>query len=129
MRRYANYALVYVGAHLGEDPAKLDVEWAEFVGDETADYEFEVPTPDATDAYIGLQVFDVGAYGHELVVNDEPLTGFDIPPGSGWQYWVDAITEGSLVQGVNTIRIARDAGSDDNFVVGTATIHWKEPIE
>jgi len=36
-----------------------------------------------TDGLFGLQAFEVGTYGHEIVINDEPLSGFDIPPNDG----------------------------------------------
>ena len=47
--RRANYALVTFMEHLGEAESRLDVEWAEFVGDETTEATFEVPTDDPTD--------------------------------------------------------------------------------
>lgn len=124
----ANYATVYVGAQLASETRKLDLDWADDVGDETADYEFEVPTAEPTDAYVGIQAFDVGEYGHEILINGEPMSGFDIPPNDGWQYWVDTFGEAvSLTEGVNHLRIARDADTEDAFAVGTVTVHWKEP--
>ena len=128
-KRRGNHALVYVGAQLGEDRHGLDLEWAEFVGDRTPEYEFTVPTSDAQDAYVGLQAFDVGTYGHEIVVNGESLGGFDIPPRNGWQYWIDALSEAQLVEGENTVQVARDAAGDDSFAVGSMTVHWTEPVE
>lgn len=119
---------MYVGAQLAPETRKLDLDWAEDVGNETAAYEFEVPTDDATDGYVGIQAFDVGEYGHEILVNGDSLSGFDIPPNDGWQYWVDTFGEAvSLTEGVNHIRIARDDDTADAFAVGTVTVHWKEP--
>jgi hypothetical protein len=126
--RRANYATVYVGAQLAPETRELDLDWADDVGDETPDYAFEVPTADPTDGYVGIQAFDVGAYGHEVLINDEPMSGFDIPPGDGWQYWVDTFGDAvELTEGTNHLRIVRDADSADAFAVGTVTVHWKEP--
>jgi hypothetical protein len=119
----ANYATIYVGATLG--PRTLDLDWAADAGDATDDFEFEVQAADPIDAYVGLQAFDVGTYGHEIQVNGESLSGFDIPPNDGWQYWVDTLTGASLHEGTNQLCIVRDTASDDSFAVGTVTVHWK----
>jgi hypothetical protein len=127
--RRANYATVYVGAQLAPAERKLDLDWTTDAADETAPHEFEVPTADATDPYVGIQAFDVGSYGHEILVNGEPLSGFDIPPNEGWQYWVDTLTGVDLREGTNEVRVARDTSTRDAFAVGTVTIHWKEPAD
>jgi len=129
MRTHANYALLYVGAHLGPDKRALDLGWADFVGDRTPVHEFEVPTAEARDAYVGIQAFDVGEYGHEIFLNGEALGGFDLPVVEGWQYWVDALAGVTLTEGTNTLQIVRDADTEDSFAVGNVTIHWKEPVE
>jgi hypothetical protein len=118
-----------MGVQLAPEGRSLALDWATNVGDITERYEFEVPTDDARDAYVGLQAFDVGDYGHEIEVNGTPLTGFDIPPNEGWQYWVDTLTGIDLQAGTNTVRIRRDPDSRDAFAVGTVTIHWKEPVD
>lgn len=125
--RRANYALVEFGEHLGPDASTLDVEWAEFVGNRTTESTFRVPTSDPTEGYLQLQAYEVSTFGHDILLNGEPLSGFDIPPESGWQYWMDAVTGTDLVEGENTVQFRRDKGSKDSFVVGTVTIHWKEP--
>ena len=125
----ANYALLFVGAHLGPDADALAVDWADYAGDRTDRFEFEVPTDAPADAYIGLQAFDVGEYGHEVVINGDSLSGFDLPPRIGWQYWTDTIVGAALAEGTNTLRIARDADTDDSFAIGNVTVHWKEPVE
>jgi hypothetical protein len=129
VRFRANYAVVYVGAQLGPEGRSLGLDWAEQVGDETAVYEFEVPTDDTHEPFVGLQAFDVGSYGHEIEINGETLSGFDIPPSDGWQYWVDSLTGAALHEGTNTIRIRRDRDADDTFAIGTVRIHWKEAVE
>jgi hypothetical protein len=128
VRFRANYAVVYVGAQFGPEDRSLGLDWAEQVGDETAVYEFEVPTDDTHEPFVGLQAFDVGSYGHEIEINGETLSGFDIPPNEGWQYWVDSLTGASLHEGTNTIRIRRDPDADDAFAIGTVRVHWKEAI-
>lgn len=127
-RRRANYALVEFNEHLGEDARALDVPWAEFAGNRSSVRRFSVPTDDPTDAYFTVQAFDVGVFGHDVVINGEPVSGFDVPPAEGWQLWMDTITGTDLVEGENTIRVVRDRDSDDGFVVGTVAVHWKEPV-
>jgi hypothetical protein len=122
----ANYTTVYVGAQLGPEGADLGLEWAETVGDATEEFEFDVPGPDPREAYVGIQAYDVGTYGHEIQLNGASLSGFDVPPNDGWQYWVDTVTGATLDQGTNALRIVRDADTRDAFAVGTVTIHWKE---
>lgn len=125
----ANYALVNVSSHLGPAKDALDVPWAEYVGDATPEFEFTVPTDRPTDAYVGMQAYRVGDYGHELVMNDESLGGFDIPPTDGWQYWEDVITGAELHEGTNALKVVRDESTDDSFAVNNVTVHWREPVE
>ena len=125
--RRANYALVTFMEHLGEMESQLDVEWAEFVGNRTTELTFEVSTDDPSDAYLQLQAYDVGTYGHDVLLNGQSLSGFDIPPGQGWQSWMDAITGTALQGGENTLQFVREADSTDSFVVGNVVVNWREP--
>ncbi|MFB6194653.1 MAG: hypothetical protein ABEI80_00645 [Haloplanus sp.] len=119
---------MYFGAQLAPSRRELDLDWAENVGNATDPREFDVPTADATDGYVGIQAFDVGEYGHEILINGEAMSGFDIPPNEGWQYWVDTFGDAvSLTAGTNDLRIVRDDDTDDAFAVGSVTVHWKEP--
>lgn len=127
MRTHANYAAVYVGAQLAPEGRGLDLDWARDAGDRTTEFEFDVATDEPRDPFVGVQAFDVAEYGHEILINDQPLGGFDIPPNDGWQYWVDTLSEVGLREGTNTVRIARDTETRDAFAVGTVTVHWKEP--
>ena len=129
VRTCANYATVYVGAELGPADRGLGLDWATDAGDATDEFEFSVSAADPQDAYLGLQAFDVAEYGHEIEVNGVSLSGFDVPPAEGWQYWVDTITNVELCEGTNTLRIRRDTSTRDSFAVGTVTIHWKEPLD
>ena len=123
----ANYARCTFQQHLGPSRDSLDVPWAEFTGDSTDAVDFEVPTDDPRDPYIQMQVFDVGEYGHEILVNDESLSGFDIAPGDRWQYWMDTLSADHLQEGTNTLRFERDVTGEDAFVIGTAVVNWLEP--
>lgn len=128
VRYRATYATLDVRAQLAPEDVELDLEWAANVGDVTDTYEFEIRTADPRDGLIGIQAFDVGEYGHEVELNGETLSGFDLPPGDGWQYWVDSVTGSALREGVNAIRIRRNSAGDDAFAVGTVVVHWKEPL-
>lgn len=127
-RYRANYALLPVLEHLGPTADTLAISWAEFTGDSSSRHEFTIPTDGVADPYVELQAYEVGTYGHEIVVNGEPLSGFDIPPGDGWQYWLDTITERDLQSGANTIKIRRDSSTTDAFAIGNVVVHWKEPV-
>ncbi|MFB6096630.1 MAG: hypothetical protein ABEJ74_04510 [Haloferacaceae archaeon] len=124
----ANYALLPVLEQLGPSE-RLELPWAEFAGNRSSLLEFEVPIEAPIDPYVEVQVYDVGEYGHEILVNGESLTGFDLPPGEGWQQWLDAVTGPELTAGTNTVQIHRDTTADDAFAVGNVVVHWKEPIE
>ncbi|MFC6837022.1 DUF7383 domain-containing protein [Halomarina ordinaria] len=129
-QRYrSNYALVEFSEYLGEDEADLDVSWAAFAGNASAERAFTVPTDSAVDGYLTVQAFDVGTYGHEILVNGESLSGFDLPPSSGWQCWMDVLTGATLRAGENTVQFRRDPDSDDAFAVGTVRVTWREPVE
>jgi hypothetical protein len=128
MTHRANYALLPILEHLGPTEDSLSVDWAEFVGERTTRHEFTVPVADVRDVYVELQVYEVGDFGHEIVLNGDPLTGFDIPPGDGWQYWMDSLGEASLQTGTNSLQILRDRSGDDAFAVGNAVVNWRDPV-
>ena len=124
----ADYATVELQEHFGQNGESLSVPWAEFVGDEGEEHTFTVPTDDAVDPYLELQAYDVEEFGHEIRINGVALSGFDIPPADGWQHWMDTLSGVSLAEGENRIRIQRDTGTTDAFVVGVAVVHWREPV-
>ncbi|MFD1513092.1 DUF7383 domain-containing protein [Halomarina rubra] len=129
-QRYrSNYALLEFGELLADREGALDVPWAEFVGDESTEHSFEVPVDGAIDGYVTIQALDVDSYDHEVLVNGESLSGFDIPPASGWQCWMDVITGATLREGTNTIQVRRDTDTRDAFVLGTVRVTWREPVE
>ena len=125
MPPHTDYALVTFLEHLGEDQDELDREGVDFVGDASTLHTFEVTTTNPLDAYFEIQLYDVGTFGHELLVNGEPLTGFDLPPSDGWQLWMDTVTGAMLQQGENTVQIVRDGESDDEFAIGNVIVHWR----
>lgn len=125
----ANYARCPFQQHLGPDRDSLDVPWAEFSGDSTDPASFTVPTAQPVDPYVEMQVYDVGEFTHEILLNGTTLSGFDIAPGDGWNYWMDTIDPAGMAEGENTLRFARDTATDDAFVVGTANVHWTEPVD
>ncbi|MFC6787379.1 DUF7383 domain-containing protein [Halobaculum halobium] len=129
MTERATYATVYLGAQLSATESALDLDWADDAGDRTDDHEFEVSTDDPREAYLEIQAFDVAEYGHEVLVNGDPLTGFDIPPNEGWQLWSDTVTGVDLREGTNTLAVARDTDTDDAFAVGTVRVHWKAAVD
>jgi len=129
MTEHATYATVYLGAQLSPAESSLDLDWADNAGDRTDDHEFAVSTDDPREAYLEIQAFDVAEYGHDVLVNGEPLSGFDLPPNEGWQLWSDTVTGVDLREGANTLAVARDTATSDAFAVGTVRIHWKETVD
>lgn len=125
----ADYALVEMLEGLGPSPDHLDITWAEFAGDRSTRCEFTVPSETTIDPFVEVQAYDVGSFGHEILLNDQPLSGFDIPPGHGWQYWMDAITDQPLRAGTNTIQVARDTSTNDSFAVANIVVNWRAPLE
>lgn len=125
----ANYARCSFQQQLGPSADSLDLPWAEYAGDSTDPVTFDVPTDNPVEPYVEMQVYDVDSYGHDVLVNDEALSGFDIPKGEGWQFWMDTVVPDRLQSGENKIRFRRDTDSRDAFAVGSVVVHWKEPRE
>ncbi len=124
--RRPNYALLTVQEHLGTNEDRLNVPWAEFVGNHSSEQTFTISGDDPTDGYLELQVYDVGEWNHTITINGSELTGFDMPESTGWCYWMDSITGASLQTGENTLQIHRSTDTLDSFVVGTVVVNWKE---
>lgn len=128
MSRRTTHTLVDFGELLGPHEEALDVPWAEFTGDSSSERAFTVETDDAADAYLQIQAYEVDRFGHDVLLNGEPLSGFDLPPSDGWQCWVDAVTGTELREGENTLRFRRDDDQRDAFVVGSVVVTWTEPV-
>lgn len=128
MSHRANYATLTLQEALGPSEDHLDVPWADFAGNRSSSHTFEVPTDEAVDPYLQIQAFDVEEYGHDILLNGESLSGFDLPPAEGWQTWMDTITNEGLAAGENSLRIERDTATEDAFAVGTVVVNWREPV-
>jgi len=128
MRHRANYALLSFQEALGPNKNAFDELWADFAGDRSSPHTFQVPTDDPRDPYLQMQILDVAEYGHDVLVNGASVSGFDIPPGDGWQTWMDPITGQHLQEGENSLRIERDTTTDDAFVVGSVVVNWREAV-
>jgi hypothetical protein len=80
------------------------------------------------DGYLLITVRSVDLESHEIKINGEKLSGFDIPkpPGNSdaWFTYMDRIQPGLLHSGMNTIQIIR-VGNDD-FVIKDLVVHWRE---
>ena len=127
MGRRTTHTLLEFGELLGPHEDALDVPWAAFAGDGSSEREFVVGA-DPADAYLEIQAYGVGGFGHSVLLNGEPLSGFDLPPNDGWQCWVDTVTGGELREGENTLRFRRDEETRDAFVVGSVVVNWTEPV-
>lgn len=40
---------------------------------------------------------------------------------------MDAITGADIAEGRNALRFERDSSTDDDFAIGTVTVHWRNP--
>ena len=126
MAQRSEHRVIYFAEYLGNNADDAAYPWATFVGDQTTVKSFTIDGNPSSDAYLILQVSALQSFAHKILINGTDLAGFDIPPHSGWQTWMDAIDVGLLRQGNNTIQIERDSGSRDHFSVGNVAIHWRE---
>ncbi len=77
------------------------------------------------DGYLLITAHNVSHQGHQILINNVPLPGWDIPISSpGWQTWMDHIQPGLLKKGMNSITIIRS--SDDDFTVKDVVVNWRE---
>ncbi|NJP10360.1 MAG: hypothetical protein HC866_13525 [Leptolyngbyaceae cyanobacterium RU_5_1] len=95
--------------------ARSDFSWVSF------DFQFNAQNPQATrtftiegnplssgDGYLLIQAFDVERDDHRILINDQDLPSFDIPPqseGSLWTTWMDRVPQSFLNRGQNRITI------------------------
>lgn len=107
-----------------------------FGGDITeATRTFNIEGNPISTGYLLIQHFDVEVRGHQILINNRNLPGFDIPPhkdiNEQWFTWMDIIPQGFMHQGKNSITIKRtncDKRPErcEGFRVGTVAIHWRE---
>jgi hypothetical protein len=123
----ADFAVIMLNEHLGDNAGDLLVPWATFVGDATTVKNFTVDgTPTGT-GYLLIQTYDVQSESHRIVINGKELADTDIrshPAENTWQTWMDVIEPGVLKTGNNTIQIRRAPGGD-NFVISHVAINWR----
>ena len=91
----------------------------------TREFPIEGNQAPVDDAYILITARDVSLSTHRIFINNQSLSGFDIPSESGWQTWMDNIPPGILQSGTNTLRI--DRIGNDNFTVRNVVVNWREP--
>ncbi len=137
--------------------ARSDFAWVNFDQDFNSSNEIVTRTfaieghPTGT-GYLLIQVQDVELPGHRILINDQDLPDFDIPPHPHppddtdfrqWVTWMDRIPPSFLRQGQNSITIGRRSAnfgsgrfrdrltsvpaSKDFFRVANVAIHWREP--
>ncbi len=77
------------------------------------------------DGYLLITAHNVSHQSHHILINNVQLSGWDIPiHNPGWQTWMDRIQPGVLHTGTNSLTITR--GSNDDFTVKDAVVHWRE---
>ena len=123
----ANFMVLTFDQHLGDDVSDLDAPGFAFVGNQTSVLNFNIAGVPIGAGYLIIQTLDVQNQGHRIVINGADLPGQDLvrTQENRWQDVMDAIPEGILRQGNNTIQIFRASGGD-NILIGKAVLHWKE---
>jgi hypothetical protein len=131
MALHGNFAIVRFDQLLGPKDTGIADPDIPFVGNQTSEREFWIDGMPAGEGYVLIQAADVGSYGHRILINGVDLPHHDLNPESARQTWrlsMDIIPDGILAQEANTIQIVRDSSTEDDFVVGSATIHWREVV-
>lgn len=91
----------------------------------TLEFPIEGTQAPIDDAYLLITAHNVSHQSHEIRINNQPLSGWDIPiHNPGWQTWMDRIQPGILKTGMNSITIVRSA--DDDFTVKDIVVNWRE---
>jgi hypothetical protein len=80
------------------------------------------------EGYLLVTARSVDSQNHEISINGQNMSGFDIPlpPGNSdaWLTYMDRIGGNVLHGGLNQIRITRMA--NDDFVVKDLVVHWRK---
>ena len=126
MSVHGNFALISFGEHIGDKASDLDMPTVTFVGNQSTLKAFKIAGRPVGHSYILMQTYDVDVDSHGILVNGVQLTGISIPTHSGWQTWMVALKDDLLKTGQNTIQIARDTTTTDEFVLGNLVVHWHE---
>lgn len=125
-----NFEQIRFFEHLGDKIGDLTT-FATFVGTQTTVRNFVIDGRPVDNGYLIIQTYDVDSRRHEILINGQPLRGFDLPDkptAKKWQTWMDIIETGFLRQGNNTIQI-RSGSHRDNFIIDNVVINWKEDVQ
>ena len=110
--------------------ARSDFNWIPFTHDFTAlspsfAVDFPIEGEPIDDGYLLITAHNVSWQTHQIYVNGQELSGWDIPiHNPGWQTWMDRIPSGLLHTGTNSIMVVRAA--DDDFTTKDIIVHWRE---
>ena len=110
--------------------ARSDFNWMPFTHDFTAlepslSVDFPIEGTPIDDGYLLITAHNVSWQTHQIYINSQELSGWDIPiHSSGWQTWMDRIPSGVLQSGTNSIMVVRAA--DDDFTTKDIVVHWRE---
>ena len=110
--------------------ARSDFNWMPFTHDFTAlspsfGVDFPIEGDPIDDGYLLITAHNVSWQTHQIYINNQELSGWDIPiHSSGWQTWMDRIPSGVLHTGINSIMVVRAAG--DDFTTKDIVVHWRE---
>jgi hypothetical protein len=126
----SDFAVIKFNEHLGNNANDLNYDGTTFVGNQTTIRTFNLGDQPTGEAYFTLQLYDVQAEGHHVLINGKRTGGIikDIPKNLEykWFIWTNTIEKGIIQKGNNTIQIKRNSGSGDNFIVGSVIISWRE---
>lgn len=123
----ADFEVIKFNSHLGDNAGDLNVPWTTFQGNQTPVRSFVIGQRPIGAGYLLVQAFDVDNENHRILINGIDLGGWDIASDGGWQTWMDVIESGVLQQGNNTIQFIR-AGGNDNFVIASVVVNWREVV-
>ena len=110
--------------------ARADFNWIPFNHTFTEDapqltVEFPIEGTPIDDGYLLITAHNVTHQDHQIFINNQELSGFDIAMhSSGWQTWMDRIPAGVLQSGTNSIMVVRTF--DDDFTTKDIVVHWRE---
>ena len=126
MALQGNFALIPFGEHIGDSAGDLEMPLVKFVGNQSTLKTFEIAGRPVGHSYVLMQTYDVDVDSHQIHVNGVQLSGINIPTHHGWHTWMVALKDDLLKTGPNSVQIARDTTTTDDFVVGNIVVHWHE---
>jgi hypothetical protein len=121
----SDFRVLAVNAHFGEDESDIDTVLPFFGNFRSVNFNID---GNPLDGYLLLNTFDVDSDQHRIQINERHLPSSDLirkAADNRWQVRMDAIPDGVLLPGNNTLTIRRAEGSD-SFLVAEVTVHWRE---